>query len=199
MEPKSQSSGRALPQPFGFLRSLSPTHHFQSSSSSSSSSAVNFAVPKSLSPTRTNHSVSSSVSLALGRSVSPNAKLQVRSAGSPPKGGVQGKAVRSSSGPAKTKKTCMCSPTTHPGSFRCSLHRKNNTSSSSSSSTHSVLNTRRSAMANSLVRIGSVEGEWVKRALTALIRPSSHHMRRRTSFQPRPSRLRHMTRAEDVS
>jgi hypothetical protein len=199
MEPKSQSSGRALRPPFGFIRSLSPTRHFHSSSSSSSSSsAVNFAVPNSLSPTRTNHSVSSSVSLAMGRSVSPNTKLQVRSAGSPPKGGVQGKVIPSPSSPAKMRKTCMCSPTTHPGSFRCSLHRKNNTSSSSSSA-QSQLNARRSAMANSLVRIGSVEGEWVKRALTALIRPSSHHMRRRTSFQPRPSRLRHMSRAEDFS
>lgn len=198
METKSQStSGRAQPPPFGFIRSLSPTRHFHSPSSSSSSPAVNFAVHNPLSPTRANHSVSSSVSLALRRSVSPNTKLQVRSAGSPPKGGVQGRAISSASSPAKMRKACMCSPTTHPGSFRCSLHRKNSTSSSSSA--HSQLNARRSAMANSLVRIGSVEGEWVKRALTALIRPSSHHMRRRTSFQPRPSRLRHMSRAEDFS
>jgi hypothetical protein len=95
------------------------------------------------------------------------------------------------------RKTCMCSPTNHPGSFRCSLHR--NTNNSPSSTTHSQLNASRSAMSNSLVRIGGVEGEWVRRALTALIRPSRHHMRRRTSFQPRPSRLCHMTRGQDVS
>ncbi|KAK2647821.1 hypothetical protein Ddye_015310 [Dipteronia dyeriana] len=26
----------------------------------------------------------------------------------------------------KSKKTCICAPTTHPGSFRCHLHRTNN-------------------------------------------------------------------------
>ncbi|GJT70943.1 hypothetical protein Tco_1030229 [Tanacetum coccineum] len=41
------------------------------------------------------------------------------------------------------------------------------------------LNARRSAMTNSLVRIGTVEGgDLVKRALAALIRPSSHHNER---------------------
>jgi hypothetical protein len=53
-------------------------------------------------------------------------------------------------------------------------------------------------MKNSLVRIGGVEGEWVKRALTALIRPSSHQQRRRSAFEPRPSRLSVMSKAEDL-
>ncbi|KAI9118248.1 hypothetical protein K1719_010580 [Acacia pycnantha] len=56
----------------------------------------------------------------------------------------------------------------------------------------------RSAMKNSVVRIGGVEGEWVKRALTALIRPSSHQQRRRASFEPRPSRLSVMSKAEGL-
>ncbi|CAI8599592.1 unnamed protein product [Vicia faba] len=97
------------------------------------------------------------------------------------------------------KKTCMCSPTNHPGSFRCSLHKNigsHNTSADSYPSTR--LNMRRSAMKNSLVRIGGVEGEWVKRALTALIRPSSHQQRRRSAFEPRPSRLSVMSKAEDL-
>ncbi|KAJ4908549.1 serine-rich protein-related [Raphanus sativus] len=89
---------------------------------------------------------------------------------------------------------CMCSPTTHPGSFRCSLHKNvanphGQGAASSSSYPTSSLNMRRSAMTNSLVRIGGVEGEWVRRALTTLIRPSSHHLRRRAAYQPRPSRL----------
>ncbi|PRQ58923.1 hypothetical protein RchiOBHm_Chr1g0364551 [Rosa chinensis] len=46
---------------------------------------------------------------------------------------------------AAARKMCMCSPTNHPNLFRC-----------------------RSAMTNSLVRISGVEGEWVKRAFTAL-------------------------------
>nr|GEV33536.1 hypothetical protein [Tanacetum cinerariifolium] len=91
------------------------------------------------------------------------------------------------------KRTCMCSPTSHPGSFRCSLHKKQtNTNSNSQTASYpsSRLNARRSAMTNSLVRIGTVEGgDLVKRALAALIRPSSHQQRRRGSFQARPSRL----------
>jgi len=56
---------------------------------------------------------------------------------------------------------------------------------------------RRSAMTNSLVRIGGVEGEWVRRALTTLIRPSSHHLKRRAAYQPRPSRLSIMAKADE--
>ncbi|CAN0880483.1 hypothetical protein LINGRAHAP2_LOCUS13675, partial [Linum grandiflorum] len=99
------------------------------------------------------------------------------------------------------KKTCMRSLTSHPGSFRCSLHKNSNQTShvgSSSSYTPNRLNMRRSAMANSVVRIGSVEGDWVKRALSALIRPSSHQQRRRGNFQQRPSRLSVMSRAQDA-
>lgn len=92
----------------------------------------------------------------------------------------------------------MCSPTTHPGSFRCSLHKNfgsNNGHSSSNYSPNNRLDARRSAMKNSLVRIGGVEGDLVRRALSALIRPSSHQQRRRAAFQPRPSRLSNMSKA----
>ncbi|KAL6221609.1 hypothetical protein ACLB2K_005005 [Fragaria x ananassa] len=100
-----------------------------------------------------------------------------------------------------TKRTCMCSPTSHPGSFRCSLHKNTSASSSSSAVPYSQnrLNARRSAMTNSLVRIGGVEGEIVKRALAALIRPSSHSQRRRADFRPRPSRLSAMSKCSDSS
>jgi hypothetical protein len=102
----------------------------------------------------------------------------------------------SSNLPAQSqRRTCMCSPTNHPGSFRCSLHKNNNTQTASFPSNR--LNARRSAMTNSLVRIGTVEGDLVKRALAALIRPSSHQQKRRTSFQIRPSRLSIMSKAED--
>ncbi|KAI3931963.1 hypothetical protein MKW98_012373 [Papaver atlanticum] len=94
------------------------------------------------------------------------------------------------------KRTCMCSPTNHPGSFRCSLHKSSNNSSSANNyqSNNQRLSARRSAMTNSLVRISTVEGDLVKRALASLIRPSSHNQRRRSSFQPRPSRLSVMSR-----
>uniref|UniRef100_A0A7N0TAT4 Serine-rich protein-like protein n=1 Tax=Kalanchoe fedtschenkoi TaxID=63787 RepID=A0A7N0TAT4_KALFE len=96
------------------------------------------------------------------------------------------------------KKTCMCSPTTHPGSFRCSSHKRTG-SGGGGGAASSRLNARRSAMTNSLVRIGTVEGEMVRRALAALIRPSSHHQRRRSGFQPRPTRLSVMSTAGEVA
>ncbi|XP_071709929.1 uncharacterized protein [Rutidosis leptorrhynchoides] len=99
------------------------------------------------------------------------------------------------------KKTCMCSPTTHPGSFRCKLHRNGTQSHNNKDTTASYhshrLYARRSAMTNSLVRIGTVEGDLMKRALSALIRPSSHQQRRRSDFQPKPSRLSVMSKTDD--
>ncbi|KAG9139944.1 hypothetical protein Leryth_027684 [Lithospermum erythrorhizon] len=100
------------------------------------------------------------------------------------------------------KNTCSCSPSTHPGSFRCRLHKSQHhnphhhhqSQSQNRRSQNSQLNMWRSAMTNSLVRIGTVEGELVKRALAALIRPSSHHLRRPCHFQPKPSRLSIMTK-----
>ncbi|KAK4343292.1 hypothetical protein RND71_036386 [Anisodus tanguticus] len=146
------------------LRSLSPAGRFYSSTSRTSSFG--------------NSSSSSSIRFTLDRETSPNQSIYVTN---------------------QQKKTCMCSPTNHPGSFRCSMHKKmdvrrsrHQTPSSSSlyGSNNSIrLHMRRSAMTNSLVRIGTVEGEFVKRALAALIRPSSHQQRRRVDFQRRPSRL----------
>ncbi|KAK2392092.1 serine-rich protein [Trifolium repens] len=149
---------------------------------------------RSASPTRVNlyttNSLSSGVRFSIdSRSISPNRSISNHV--------ITTKKNRPI--PAQ-KKTCMCSPTNHPGSFRCSLHKNNGNNSSGGDSYHpsTRLNMRRSAMKNSLVRIGGVEGEWVKRALTALIRPSSHQQRRRSAFEPRPSRLSVMSKAEDL-
>ncbi|KAK9279570.1 hypothetical protein L1049_013249 [Liquidambar formosana] len=161
--------------------------------SSSSFTSLPSSFHRSSSPTRVNMCGSSppspfapSVRFSVNRSVSPSRSIAVTS----PR-----EQILSSS-----KKTCMCSPTTHPGSFRCSLHKNFNNNSNNGSHNYSVsnrLNARRSAMTNSLVRIGTVEGDLVKRALAALIRPSSHQQRRRAAFQPRPSRLSIMSRADD--
>lgn len=143
------------------LRSLSPAGRFYSSSSRTSSSSA------------------SSIRFTLDRETSPSRSISVMN---------RQKTLASSQ-----KKTCMCSPTNHPGSFRCSMHKKmdiRRSSSTSQTASNSIrLHMRRSAMTNSLVRIGTVEGELVKRALAALIRPSSHQQRRRSDFQRRPSRL----------
>ncbi|KAF3948112.1 hypothetical protein ACB098_01G104000 [Castanea mollissima] len=147
---------------------------------------------RSASPTRVNLYTSPSLSPAVRfsidhRSISPNRNQVIKSH--------QTRAI-----PAP-KKTCMCSPTSHPGSFRCSLHKNSghdNGSHHNAPFSQNRLNMRRSAMKNSLVRIGGVEGEWVKRALTALIRPSSHQLRRRSNFEPTPSRLCVMSKADDL-
>ncbi|CAH8281724.1 unnamed protein product [Eruca vesicaria subsp. sativa] len=199
------------------LRSQSPSGRFcggYSSSSSSSSSAFasstssSFSSPsssffsnhshhRSASPTRVNlynpqplaqsfrYSLDSrSISPTTNRSISVTKKNQ-------PSGHHHHKISNSS------PRRCMCSPTTHPGSFRCSLHKNvaNPHGQGTASYPASSLNMRRSAMTNSLVRIGGVEGEWVRRALTTLIRPSSHHLRRRAAYQPRPSRFSAMSKA----
>lgn len=144
---------------------------------------------------RSASSSSSSVRFLMDRPISPSRPISI---------------IRQQSSANNPKRTCLCSPTTHPGSFRCAFHRalsvqnggKNETAmsyqysaTSTTSSSGRTLNCRRSAMTNSLVRIGGVEGEWVKRALAALIRPSSHHLRRRAAFQSRPSRLSVMSKA----
>lgn len=153
-------------------------HHHNSHHRSASPTRVNLYTPVSL---------SSGVRFSIdSRSISPNRTISNQII------------TKNNRHISVQKKTCMCSPTSHPGSFRCSLHKntRNNNSADSFPSNH--LNMRRSAMKNSLVRIGGVEGEWVKRALTALIRPSSHQQRRRAAFEPRPSRLSVMSKAEDL-
>ncbi|XP_042460186.1 uncharacterized protein LOC122043648 [Zingiber officinale] len=125
------------------------------------------------------------VRFSLDRSTSPGRSLSVPDKRSP------------SAAASPVRRTCLCSPTTHPGSFRCSLHKGNQYQTASFASQSNRLNACRSAMKNSLVRIGAVEGDWVKRALSALIRPSSHQQRRRCDFLPRPSPLSRMSKAGD--
>ncbi|XP_055832876.1 uncharacterized protein LOC129901654 [Solanum dulcamara] len=158
-------------------RSVSPSGRFCSSTISSSSFSTRSSdwLTRSTSPTRVN----------LRRSVSPSPSVRFSSSPGRSISFLPHKTQHNSRPlPSNQKKHCTCSPTTHPGSFRCSLHKNTNNRSrgqSNSSSYHSSrqLNMRRSAMTNSLVRIGTVEGELVKRALAALIRPSSHQLRRR--------------------
>ncbi|XP_059299328.1 uncharacterized protein LOC132052016 [Lycium ferocissimum] len=200
------NSSRRYPSGHVSLRSA-PTGRSDATSFASYSNSTFYSSPstgcfnRSTSPTRVNLN-------ALGRSCSPtrvNLHAPVNSSPS-----VRFSIDRSSS-PSRSiavskqisKRTCLCSPTTHPGSFRCSMHKnmKNNTNTNTQSSisySPNRLNARRSAMTNSLVRICSVEGDLVKRALAALIRPSSHHQRRRGDFQPRPSRLSRMCKADNM-
>ncbi|KAL3844010.1 hypothetical protein ACJIZ3_001413 [Penstemon smallii] len=198
-----RSSGPVLPVRSGFQRSgplssSSPSSFASSTSYYSSSTTGFFTQRRSASPTRVNlHALSPapptpSVRFAIDRSISPRRSISAAT---------RDQVVRRSNGNIQ-KRTCMCSPTNHPGSFRCALHK--NRVSGGSGNKNSVayspngLNMRRSAMTNSLVRIGTVEGDLMKRALASLIRPSSHQQRRRAGFQVRPSRLSVMCKAVDL-
>ncbi|KAL3650678.1 hypothetical protein CASFOL_007081 [Castilleja foliolosa] len=181
---------------------------FQSASSSSFASSTSyhssspstgfFSQRRSASPTRVNLQTlppTPSVRFSIDRSISPR-----RSISAAPRSQV----VQRSGGSIQ-KRTCMCSPTNHPGSFRCALHKNSfGGRGGGAGANHSVpyspnrLNMRRSAMTNSLVRIGTVEGDLMRRALAALIRPSSHQQRRRADYRPRASRLSVMSKAEDL-
>ncbi|XP_059286787.1 uncharacterized protein LOC132040183 [Lycium ferocissimum] len=194
------------------IRSLSPAGKFYSpsqrtsktTSSAFASSTSGFStgshpiLSRSTSPNRVNlystssSRSSSSVRFSLDRATSPSRSISAVNRNNHI---VKNQSHNNRSG---QKKACMCSPTTHPGSFRCSLHKHtspNTSRSTTSSYSSNQLNMRRSAMTNSLVRIGTVEGDLVKRALAALIRPSSHQQRRRANFQCRPSRLSVMSKA----
>ncbi|XP_040383146.1 uncharacterized protein LOC121055225 [Oryza brachyantha] len=108
-------------------------------------------------------------------------------------------------GGERGRRECACSPTTHPGSFRCARHRSAAQQAAAAARPPSAPgllhgDARRSAMANPLVRIAAVEGgDHVRRAVASLIRPSSHHRRRRAAFLPRPSRLSAMSAAAATS
>jgi hypothetical protein len=123
-----------------------------------------------------------------------------------------GKSVRVSSPSAATRsrQSCMCSPTNHPGSFRCSKHKGRKQepstpgrsklaslpSAASLGSGASKLGTKR--MGSALVRAGGAveSGTWARRALAASPQSQS---RRRTAggFRPRPSRLSSVSFAGD--
>ncbi|KAK8967088.1 hypothetical protein KSP40_PGU015060 [Platanthera guangdongensis] len=188
---RSRSSAPVLPATSDYKQSFFTSDRFYTSAfsspaagscvaSSSTFSTQSHKFARSASPTRVSLIGSppppSSLRFSIDRPISPGRSISAVSSRDP--------IIPSPFSASVRGRTCLCSPTTHPGSFRCSLHKG--------------LNARRSAMTNSLVRIATVEGELVKRALSALIRPSSHHQRRRQDFQPRPSRLFIMSKAGDL-
>lgn len=77
--------------------------------------------------------------------------------------------------------SCLCSPTSHPGSFRCSLHR----SSRSPARISDPKPQKKRVLDPSLLsKVGAV-----KAFLMQLIKPSSRHLQRRRNFQPKPTRF----------
>ncbi|TVU00320.1 hypothetical protein EJB05_54266, partial [Eragrostis curvula] len=144
--------------------------------------------------------------MAAAAKPSAAAAAAARSASSrprPPTGAPPVRLLAHPAAPAPTRKrACSCSPTTHPGSFRCALHRAQAARLPSVAPAPAPVScglgaARRPSMASPLVRIAAVEGgDHLRRALAALVRPSSQP-RRRDAFRPRPSRLSAVSYAAD--
>ncbi|KAM0890640.1 hypothetical protein ACQ4PT_026897 [Festuca glaucescens] len=136
---------------------------------------------------------------------SPNrVKLAAASARSP------GRSVSVSSPSAtRSRQSCMCSPTNHPGSFRCSRHRERKQEAPAChghghrkpASPPSAASLARGATKLGRKRTGTVggaveSGTWARRALAPS--PQSQSGRRTAGgFRPRPSRLSAVSFAGD--
>lgn len=96
----------------------------------------------------------------------------------------------SSSSSSSSSRTCLCSPTNHPGSFRCSLHRAHHPrkASAGESAVHDA-NANRSKTKTMMMATSSSKPGLLKAFLMQIIKPSSHHLQRRRNFQPRPTRF----------
>ncbi|XP_037453864.1 uncharacterized protein LOC119324204 [Triticum dicoccoides] len=111
----------------------------------------------------------------------------------------------SSSSPAagKSRRSCMCSPTNHPGSFRCGLHKESKqaapTGNSKPASPPSIGSSRSKCTGSALVRLVPMEsGHWARRALSPSTSAQQSLQRRRASgSRPRPSRLSAVSMAGD--
>ncbi|URD97703.1 hypothetical protein MUK42_36512 [Musa troglodytarum] len=85
-----------------------------------------------------------------------------------------------SSKPCKAPRTCLCSPTTHPGSFRCKLHRSAGRNSGKSAA---------QSMGSVEPKGGPARARSMKAVLMQIVRPSNHGLCRRRDFRPKPSRF----------
>ncbi|XP_048533877.1 uncharacterized protein LOC125512847 [Triticum urartu] len=102
--------------------------------------------------------------------------------------------VSSPSSSTRSRRSCMCSSTNHPGSFRCSFHKERKQASPAGSSKPASPPSIRSACSLGSKRMDS--GQCARRALA----PSpavqqSQHRRRAGGFRPRTSRLSAMSTA----
>ncbi|WVZ18690.1 hypothetical protein V8G54_006012 [Vigna mungo] len=85
------------------------------------------------------------------------------------------------------KRACLCSPTTHPGSFRCSLHKRK---------PHRTL-PRNSHLFHSS-SMPSKPHSLKPFLQQVIIKPSSQDLHRRKNFHPKPSRFSLMNGNNDA-
>ncbi|KAI3455275.1 hypothetical protein Pfo_011938 [Paulownia fortunei] len=88
-----------------------------------------------------------------------------------------------SSASSSAARACLCSPTSHPGSFRCRLHR-----SSGSPARRPNPKPQKKRMLEPSRTMVSKAG-MVKALVMQLIKPSSHDVQRTRNFQPKPTRF----------
>lgn len=81
-----------------------------------------------------------------------------------------------------SKRTCLCSPTTHEGSFRCSIHRARQKFRSITSTTKASI--------RKLDPNNASKASLLKAFLFEIINPSRHDLHRQRQFRPRPTRFR---------
>ncbi|KAG8656218.1 hypothetical protein MANES_04G107300v8 [Manihot esculenta] len=102
-----------------------------------------------------------------------------------------------SSSSSSTRRTCLCSPTTHPGSFKCSPHRNSRGIYANStahinrmepSSLSKTATTTASSKSKNMVMMAS-KANVIKAFLMQIIKPSSHDLQRRRNFKPKPTRF----------
>ncbi|KAK4427964.1 hypothetical protein Salat_1565400 [Sesamum alatum] len=83
--------------------------------------------------------------------------------------------------------SCLCSPTSHPGSFRCSLHRSSGSPARKEPSEKNPRILEGSGSGSRVSKVGIL-----KAFLMKLIKPNStidNLPRRRRNFQPKPTRF----------
>ncbi|KAL8243497.1 hypothetical protein R6Q59_009755 [Mikania micrantha] len=76
-----------------------------------------------------------------------------------------------------SRRICLCSPTNHPGSFRCARHRA------------SSPKLGRKSISEQLNRLDSKKTNLINEVLMKIIKPASHDLQRRKNFEPKPSRF----------
>ncbi|KGN45240.1 hypothetical protein Csa_016736 [Cucumis sativus] len=94
---------------------------------------------------------------------------------------------------ASSSRLCLCAPTTHPGSFRCSLHRR----LSNSSHKTPPLPPPSPRGSQSKAAATTTDHHLLKAFLMQIVKPSSHDLQRRGSFEPKPSRFCSVVSASD--
>lgn len=102
-------------------------------------------------------------------------------------------ATKNSSCSSSTARTCLCSPSTHPGSFRCGLHRGGYRKVSATKSTAAHINKMDSKNNNEkkmMMLNTASKTNLIKAFLMQIIKPASHDLQRRRNFQPnKPTRF----------